>query len=435
MNKITRRKFLAKSSAFGLFASTIQFLPSSILAKNSVSPSQRINVGFVGTGLIAKGHLAFAASSPRTQIMATCDVNSKNLKTGAGIINNAAKKNSAVPFREVDTYEHYEELIARKDIDAVWVCTPDHWHVQIAVAAIKAGKAVYLEKPISLTIEEGRILANAVKKYDGVLQGGSQQRSSEQFRLAAELVRNGYLGNMKRIDVSLGVFPAEPKNLEEQPIPDGFNYDKWLGHTPWRPYNAERVKGNYKGGWRCFLEYGARKEGDWGAHHYDIVQWGLGRDKSGPSEFYPENYKGEKYRHFKYDTGETVYVNDPKLDKEKTTTVLFQGDEAEIMVNRNRITCTKPSLLKLPLKASDERLQISADHRADFLDAIAYGHKNIVNAETAHRTATVCQLMSIARRTKESLKWDPKTETITEGSKEVKSMTSRPRRAPYLIEA
>ncbi len=435
MKNISRRNFIAKGSAFGLLATSIQFLPSRILAKDAVAPSNRINVGCLGTGGIAKGHLAFAASSPRTQILALCDVNKKNLKSSAESVNNTAKKNSAVPFREVDTCEDYLEILDRDDIDAVWICTPDHWHVQMAVAAIRRGKAVYLEKPISLTIEEGIILRDTVKKYNGVLQTGSQQRSTEQFRLAAELVRNGYIGNIKRIDAALGVFPPIPKNLKEEPIPAGFNYDKWLGHTPWFPYNSQRVLSKYSGGWRCFYEYGARKEGDWGAHHYDIIQWALNRDCSGASEFYPENYNGEKYRHFKYDTGETVYVNDPSANINRDNGIKFIGDEAEIMVNRNMISCTKPSLLKMPIKASDQRLQISRDHREDFLNAIAYGHKNVAPAETGHRTATVCQLMSIARRTKESFKWDAKTESISEGSDTVKSMLSRPRREGYSIEA
>ncbi|MFI3291002.1 MAG: Gfo/Idh/MocA family oxidoreductase [Opitutales bacterium] len=432
MKNISRRNFLAKGTAFSALASTIQFLPSRILAKDATAPSNTINVACFGTGGIAKGHLQYLASSPRTRLMALCDVDQKKLNSSKAMVDAAAKKNKNVAFREVDVYEEYMDILGRDDIDAVWICTPDHWHVQMAVSCLLRGKAVYVEKPISLTVEEGKILVDVVKKTNGVLQNGSQQRSTEQFRVAAELVRNGYLGKMKRIDVSIGQFPEEPKNLKEEPIPAGFNYDKWLGQTPYFPYNAQRVKGQYSGGWRCFLEYGARKEGDWGAHHYDIVQWALNRDASGPCEFHPENTNGEPLRHFKYDTGETVYVNNPEV---KGQTIRFTGEEASITVNRSMISCTKPELLKMPLKKSDQRLQVSVnDHRGDLLNAFAYGHKNITPASVGHRTATVCQLMSIARRTNESFKWDAKTETISQGSNTVKSMLSRPRRAPYFIE-
>ena len=232
---------------------------------------------------------------------------------------------------------------------------------------------------MSLTIEEGRILADAVKKSGGVLQVGSQQRSEWAFRKAAELVRNGYIGNIHTIKPAIGEFPPEPKNLKEEPIPEGFNYDKWLGQTPWRPYNAERVLGNYGGGWRRFYEYGIRKDGDWGAHHFDIIQWALGMDDSGPTDFYPENSDGSEFRHYRYANGPTVYVNTPMKNNHM---IHFIGDEGEILVSRGARIETSPSVLRsIPMRAKDIRLQVSDDHRKNFLDAIIYGKKNICPAD------------------------------------------------------
>ena len=230
----------------------------------------------------------------------------------------------------------------------------------------------------------------------------------------------------------MGEFPPEPKNLKEEPIPEGFNYDKWLGQTPWRPYNAERVLGNYGGGWRRFYEYGIRKDGDWGAHHFDIIQWALGMDDSGPTDFYPENSDGSEFRHYRYANDPTVYVNTPMKNNHM---IHFIGDEGEILVSRGARIETSPSVLRsIPMRAKDIRLQVSDDHRKNFLDAIIYGKKNICPAEIGHRSATVCHLMSFARRLNSHVNWDPKTETIT-NNPAAAAMISRPRRAPYYLGA
>ena len=188
----------------------------------------------------------------------------------------------------------FEEVLAHPDIDAVCVTTPDHWHAAIAMAAMKAGKDVYVEKPMTLTIEEGKALAAAEKKYGRILQVGSQQRSSVHFRIAANLVRNGMIGEIKEIYCQLGEFPQPPEPESIVPVPEGFDYDRWLGPTPFFEYSENRVKGNYGGGWRCYWEYGSRKFGDWGAHHFDIVQWALDRDDTGPVEFIPKGSRGRR---------------------------------------------------------------------------------------------------------------------------------------------
>ena len=423
-----RRQFIKRSA----FASALAFqiVPSRVLGRGGVSPSNRINVGIVGNGLISYWHRVFFSSSPYTQVLALCDVHRGRLMAAKEHAEKVAKGRTDIGFKPIDVYSRYQDVIARDDIDAVCVFTPDHWHVAIALKAIQAGKAVYVEKPMSLTIEEGRILADAVAKTGGILQVGTQQRSEWAFRRAAELVLNGYIGNIKRIDTQIGVFPQPPANLPEEPIPEGFDYDAWLGQTKYYPYNSFRVLGNYAGGWRCFYDYGQRKDGDWGAHHFDIIQWAMGMDYSGPTDFYPENTDGSPYRHFRYANGVGVYVNAPIPNKHM---IRFIGDEGEIFVSRGKRLDTTPAVLKnMPLKSSDIRLPVSDNHRLDFVDAIRFGKRNVSPAEVGHRSATVCHLMSIANRLKAHVKWDPKTETVL-NNKDAAAMVSRPRRNPYYL--
>ena len=167
---------------------------------------------------------------------------------------------------------------------------------------MKSGKDVYVQKPMTLTIHEGRLMSDANRQYGAILQVGSQQRSERAFRKACEIVRNGWIGKVHTIYTDLGEF-APPQTLPEEAIPDGFDYDRWLGPTPWYPYNKKRVEGNYGGGWRCFWDYGSRKNGDWGAHHFDIIQWALGMDHSGPVEFFPKGYQGAEYQSHVYADG------------------------------------------------------------------------------------------------------------------------------------
>jgi len=421
-----RRNFIKSAAA----ALAFQVVPSRLLGAGGVSPSGRVNVGMIGVGGISSGHWKFFAGSPLTQIMAICDVNETALAKVKNSIDDIAKTRPDKAYRPVDTYIDYMELLSRDDIDAVCICTPDHWHVAIALAAVQRGKAVYLEKPMSLTIEEGRILADAVKLRRGVLQVGSQQRSEWAFRRAAELVRNGYIGNVRNIYTKIGEFPPVPDNLEEQPVPAGFHYDKWLGQAAWAPYNAERVKGDYGGGWRRFYDYGARKDGDWGAHHFDVIQWALGRDDTGPTDFFAEDIDNSPYRHYRYADGITVHVNAPVKNG---FMIHFEGDEGEVFVSRGgKIMATPSRLVEVALKSSDVRLHVSDDHRKDFLNAVINGADNACTAEIGHRTATVCHLSAIAKRLGAHIKWDPAAEKILNNA-QAERMVSRPRRSPYFL--
>ena len=214
-------------------------VPASVLGKNA--PSNRINIGIIGTGRIARDHdMPGVWKYDDARIVAVCDLDAHRVADAKSYVENYYTKKYGTPYNSVKTYEHYEELLANKDIDAVVICTPDHWHAKPAIDAARAGKDIYLEKPTSLTVEEGRKVSNAVNATGRIFQIGTQQRSSEQFRVACELVRNGRIGQLKEIEVRL---PGDPAGGDPtpMPIPDGFNYEKWLGETPYVPYTEDRV--------------------------------------------------------------------------------------------------------------------------------------------------------------------------------------------------
>ena len=306
-SKISRRNFVTSSlgATAAVAISAPMFIPSRVFGdQGAPSANNKINIGMVGLGLISIGHFGYFFGNKNTEIVALCDVNSHQLTKPREKIQSANKT--------CDTSEHYEELIDRPDIDAIVVCTPDHWHVRIAIDAMRKGKDVFVEKPISLTVEEGIAITRAEKKYGRIVQTGSQQRSDEAFRKAAELVRNGYIGDIIECEANLGEFPL-PQQYQEQTVPRHLNYDKWLGPANWEPYNPIRVKGDWGGGWRCFWDYGNRKNGDWGAHHFDIIQWALGMDDSGPVKLVPKGYNGEPYQHHIYANVLALTLSEPSI--------------------------------------------------------------------------------------------------------------------------
>jgi predicted dehydrogenase len=295
--------------------------------------------------------------------------------------------------------------------------------------AMRAGKDVYVQKPMTLTIREGRIMSDTARQYGSILQVGSQQRSERAFRKAAEIVRNGWIGKVHTIYASLGEFPP-PRSLPEQPIPEGFDYDRWLGPTPWFPYNSERVKGDYGGGWRCFWEYGSRKNGDWGAHHFDIIQWALGMDDSGPVEFIPKGYEGTEFQTHIYASGAKVLKNHPDM---KGHMIRFIGDKGEVFVSRgDRLDTTPVELKNRPLSVGDIHLYASGNHEDNWVQCMKSRKQPICTAEIGHRTATICHLSGIAERLGRPLRWDPKKEEIV-GDPAASRWLDRPRRAPYVL--
>ncbi len=421
----TRRQFLKTSlgAASAVFAAPQIVRAETLGNAAKAGANSRIGMGFIGMGLISDGHVRSFPGMKNVQPIAVCDVRDSHLKKSVDVLN---KKG----FKDILATSRYEEVLARPDIDAVCVMTPDHWHAAIALAAMKAGKDVYVEKPMTLTIDEGKALVAAEKKYGRILQVGSQQRSSVYFRIAANLVRNGMIGEIKEIYCRLGEFPQPPEKEAIIPVPAGFDYDRWLGPTPFFEHSENRVKGNFSGGWRCYWEYGSRKFGDWGAHHFDIVQWALGRDKTGPVEFIPKGSEGAEHHHYRYADGVTVWRD----KKPSNAMIRFIGTKGEVLASRDKIETSPTELVRHKFGPNDVQVYESKDHRQNFIDSIGTRKPTICPASVGHRTATICQLSAIAQRLGRALKWDPVAEQIT-GDKEAAAMQDRPRRKGYEMPA
>ena len=402
-------------------------LPSRLFGASA--PSNRITVGFVGNGLIATQHVGALLGRDDCQIVALCDVwRSKAEKMKQRVEQGYAGRAGTSQFKGVDLYRIHEELVARPDIDVVFATTPDHWHAAVAIAAMQAGKDVYCEKPMSLTVREGRTMVEVARRTGRVLQTGTQQRSESAFRRAATIVRNGWIGDLTLIRTRLGRFPSAPV-LAGEPVPKDLNYDRWLGPTPWRPFNHLRVLGDYGGGWRMFLEYGARKNGDWGAHHFDIIQWALGMDDSGPVEFIPAGFEGSPYQTHRYANGVTVQ----RVDGNQPAMIEFIGTKGTVGVGRDDyLVCDPVALATRPVRAGEAHLYESNNHHTDFFHCVRTRQRPIADVEIGHRSATVGHLSGIARQLRRPLRWDPVREEIIDDPV-ASRLLDRPRRAPYAL--
>jgi predicted dehydrogenase len=433
--ELTRREFMFRSAAtLGAAVALPTIVPSTVFG--AAAPSNRITMAMIGMGGQMSGHFRGMLSRSDVQVLAVCDVyRDKRESAKSQTERTYAADRPSGSYKGCDTYLEYERVCERPDIDAVVICTPDHWHAAISLAAIKSGKDVFCEKPMTLTIHEGRMVSDASKQYGRIYQVGSQQRSEWAFRTACEIVRNGRIGKIKACYTSLGEF-SPPATLPEEPIPEGFDYDRWLGPTPWYPYNARRVEGNFGGGWRCFWEYGSRKHGDWGAHHFDIIQWALGKDDSGPVKFIPKGYKGQQYQTHIYADGTVVERRDSGIRNPANSgnnMIQFVGEKGEVFVSRNGMLDTTPvELARAPLGPNDIHLYESKNHDDNWVECIRTRKPTICPAEIGHRTATICQLSGIAERLGRPIDWDPAKEKIL-NDPEADRWYDRPRRAPYTL--
>jgi predicted dehydrogenase len=423
---LTRRQFLRSTALASAALGLPTFVPATV--RGEAAPNARIGIGLIGLGLMMGSHQGHFLGRPDCQVLAVCDVSQgRREQTKAEVERAYARRTGTDSYRGCGAYRDFEELIGRDDIDAVVVVTPDHWHAPISNFAIRRGKDVYVQKPMTLTVREGRIMADLARECGAIVQVGSQQRSERAFRKAAEIVRNGWIGRVHTIYAGLGEFPP-PRTLPEEPIPDGFDYDRWLGPTPWYPYNPERVKGNYGGGWRCYWDYGSRKNGDWGAHHFDIIQWALGLDDSGPVEFIPKGWNGTAQQTHVYADGTRVLRDHPDR---KGHMIRFIGEQGEVCVSRGDKLDTLPVKLKdRPLGPADIALYVSQHHESNWVDCIKSRRAPICPPELGHRTATIGHLSGIAERLKRPLKWDPAKEEIL-ADPDASRWLDRPRRAPY----
>lgn len=418
------RKTFIKNTLMGAAAFTI--VPRHVLGGNGyVAPNDHINLGYIGNGKQARGLLNAINNVPETMVTAACDVDRKKLDHFVTLAKAAnAKKTNA----DVTAYARYRELLDRKDIDAVVVATPDHWHAQITIDAAKAGKDIYCEKPLALTIAEGRAMVNAVRKYKRVLQTGSMQRSQYNFRQAVELVLNGYIGQVKEINVSVGE-PVKQCDLPSLPVPEYLDWDMWIGPSLYRGYNptlSPPIEDNSWAWWRGYRGFGGGYITDWGAHMFDIVQWALGMDNSGPVAFNPPSVPAaQSGLSFSYDNG--VVVNHKQWGDGNA--IQFIGTEGTIEVSRSFLRSTPENIVKLQLKPSDKKIYPSDNHHQDWVTAIKKRTKPVADVEIGHRTATVCNAVNIAYELQKPLKWNPKKERFDDDFANL--MISRPYRAPW----
>jgi len=416
LNGSSRRTFLVKGARLAASASALPYLiPSGVLAApGRPGANDRINIGYIGVGRRAREIMNLPKDA---QIVAISDVNQRRL-------------DELAKGRSWKTHKDYRKLLESKEVDAVIVTTPDHWHALNSIHACQAGKDVYCEKPMTLTVREGRAMVEAVRKHKRVFQTGSQQRSMEQCRFGCELVRNGRIGKIQVVHANNYPSPWEP-NLPEQPVPEGLDWDMWLGQTPLHPYHEEiylpRVRGT-EAGWISFRAWSGGEMTGWGAHGLDIIQWALGMDESGPVEVWPEGQGLKCPVTFKYANGIMVKLD----DKGPHGGGLFIGEKGKILIDRGKCVCDPVELGKEPLSGSDVHLYKSLHHMQNWLDCIRSRKMPVADVEIGHRTATMCHLGNIARWTGRKLRWDPAQETFV-GDEEANTFLERPMRAPWKL--
>jgi predicted dehydrogenase len=406
---------------------------------NAPAPSERVTMAFIGIGNMGSGHLGNFLSNRDVQLLAMCDVREEvRNKTKKQVEDRYAEVFDSSSYSGCATYLDFQELLQREDLDAVLIATPEHWHAVMSIEAAKAGKDIYCEKPLSHTIKEARAMVEAVRRYSRVFQTGSQQRSDSNFRLGCEIVRNGRIGKLKSVHVNVGG-TSNWAFLPEQPIPAGLDWDRWLGPAPFAPYNAERASGSYSGGWRLIRDYSGGMMTDWGAHHFDIAQWGLGMDESGPVEIHPPNGKEHKVLTYVYGNGVPMYhmfgANEAQIElpyKRKVNGVLFVGEKGWVETNRGYLKTSPESLAREPMGPNDVHLYNSRNHAGDWISCIKNRRRPICDVEVGARSITVCHLGNIAYWLNRSIKWDPAKEQIV-GDEEANRMLQMPMRGAWRL--
>ena len=457
-NTVSRRKFLA-AAAKGTMAGALiggfpTIVPAHVLGKHA--PSNRINIGAIGAGRISRTHdLPGVWKYDHALVMAVCDVDQKRAQDAKALVNEYYTKKNNKPYDGVAVYYDYQELLQNKDVDAVLVSTPDHWHSIIAIDAVRAKKDIYLQKPASLTISEGRALSDAVRGSKQIFQIGSQQRSSPQFRYAAELVRNGRIGDLKTVYVGL---PGDPSGDEEpeMPVPANLNYDMWLGPTPQVYYTEKRVhpqKDYDRPGWLRCEQFGAGMITGWGSHHIDSAHWAMGTELTGPVEVwgkaaFPTSGLWDVHGIFKT---EALYANGVRMvvSNELPNGIKFEGSKGWIFVTRGNYQVTgsdpvtnadgvkpleasDPAVLRSSIGPGEIHLYESKDHHGNWLDSVKSRKEPIAPVEVAHRSCSTCLIHHIVMKLNRKVYWDPAKERF-KNDDEANSMLSRSQRSPYMV--
>lgn len=414
---LNRRKFLSYS-ALGLTGLTI--LPSWLMANGKrIAPSDRVVLGFIGLGRQGISDFNSFTGCPGVQVAACCDAdNLKRIRFKNKVETWQAGQNTP---QRCDMYEFYEDLLERKDIDAVSIASPDHWHALMTIQACEANKDVYVQKPLAFTIREGLEMVKTVRANNRILQVGSQQRSSKEFQQAIDLVRSGAIGHIETIYVKVGD-PPKPLDLPEQPVPSGLNWNLWMGplndpaihyHPDLCPpisLNPEKNEEHW-GAWRWYRETGNGYTADWGAHMFDIAQAAIGMDGLGPCEFIPKGYNNTEHLTMKYQNG-IVMTEQNWRDggKRGSRGIGFNGTKGWVNVMRGFIESSDPSLLeKKEKEISEGEYEVSSPHMQNFIDAVRSRKDPNTPVEVGCSTNTLCCLANIATELQRPVKWNPAT--------------------------
>jgi len=428
---LNRRDFLKTTS----LASAFFIVPRFVLGRGFIAPSDRINLGFIGCGKQSNGLQQYFLNTGQVQFVGASDV--YKAKMDRFIINlnktNIAKglpaTNSCLP------YPDFRELLHRKEVDAVIIAVPDHWHSVIAVKACEAGKDVYCEKPLSKTVAEGRAMVNAARKYNRVFQTGSMQRSWPEFRQAVELVRNGYIGEITKVVVNIDG-PPKQFDLAAESVPDGLDWKFWLGpNTTQRPYNKMLApnlafESEIWPQWRAYDEFGGGGMTDWGAHMFDIAQWGLNMDNSGPVKIIPPAAGQNQGLLFEYSNGiQMIHQNNPGA----APSCQFTGTKGSVLVQRGLLTTNPVSLKEKIIWENEQHVYLSTNHYQDFINALHSRKMPVCDVETGHRTATVCNIGNIGYQLRRTLQWNPLTEKFI-ADREADKLLKRPMHHQWSID-
>lgn len=431
---VSRREFVGKAaSVLAGFTIVPRFVLGGTRPDGTkyIAPSDVISLGFIGTGKQGRGLTTSFLNTNEVRIVALSEVYKAKAQLTLDRIKAHYEKNTQLgAYSDIPVYVDFRELLARKDIDAVVIATPDHWHAAMSVKAAEAGKDIYCEKPLALTIREGRAMVNAARKYNRVFQTGSMQRSWPEFRQTAELVRNGYIGEIKSIKVNVGP-PPKSYDLSAETIPEGLDWDKWLGPNSPVAFNSELAPPISKDvfpNWRNYKEFGGGMVTDWGAHMFDIVQWALDMDNSGPVEIIAPDGKDHPFLTYRYANG--ITMTHEKWDW--SNAIHFVGTEGEIKVQRKKLETTPASLKDKVIGETEKHVYKSENHYKDFLDAMRKRSKPICDVEIGHRTSSVCNLGNIAYELKRPLQWNPKKEQF-KNDKEANELLGRSMRAEWGI--
>jgi len=419
----SRRQFLKAAAPL--------ILPASVLGRaGAVSPNEKIRLACIGVGGQGTSNLKAFLADERVQVVAICDVDGQHRERALKLAGLTAK----------DGYNDFREVLARSDVDAVMNATPDHWHANVAIAAAKAGKDLFSEKPLGASIAEGRAICQAVAENKRVLQCGTWRRSGLKVRMACELVRNGYIGELKEIQVGVpGTFAIRGgfTGLEgPEPVPPHLDYAMWLGSAAERPYTAARCHFNF----RWIDEYSPGYITDWGAHFVDVAQWGAGMDDTTPVEIEATEVKRrsaglydapEQYRiEYRYANGLKMSLF--STDDKATYGTKFIGSEGWIFTEAETLKASSLDILRIKMKEGDTRLYVSKHHHRNFIDSMISRGPTAAPAEIAQRAATICHLGAISAKLQRGLKFDPKAETFT-GDEAANAMLMRPMRAAWKI--